>query len=161
MMVRESRETVRGVLSRNVAMGASALAGVALSSMWALDRHVAAVDSQRARMGESGVAQSTINRITESSLRRYMRHRIRLVGGWVITAIAAASWRFIWRLLSKAGAVTNPGFRWYTKRDEKVCPVCGPLHNKTRTLDGNWPDNGEDPPRHPLCRCEIKGKELR
>lgn len=160
-MIRESRETVRGVLSRNVGLGAAALGSMVIASMWSLDRHVAAVDSQRARMIESGVSESTVNRIAGASLRRYVRHRARLVGGWVITAIAAASWRFIWRFLAKMGSMTNLGFRWFTQRDERVCRICGPLHNKTRTLDGNWPDGGEDPPRHSLCRCEIKGEGLR
>ena len=160
-MVRESRDTVRGVISRNSGLPAASVAGLVVSSMWGLDRHVAAVDSQRARMVESGVPASTITRTTEASLRRYVRHRVRLVTGWVITSIAAASWRFIWGLLSKLGIIRNPGFRWRTQRDERVCPVCCPLDKKTRTLDGSWPDGGGDPPRHPICRCEIDGEELR
>lgn len=35
---------------------------------------------------------------------------------------------------------------WQTNRDEMVCPICAPLHNK-RIEDGRLP------PAHPRCRC--------
>jgi len=41
--------------------------------------------------------------------------------------------------------------KWYTKEDERVCPICRPLHEKARG-DG-WT---EPPPAHPNCRCERK-----
>ena len=49
----------------------------------------------------------------------------------------------------------NPGIvsidTWQTNRDDRVCPICGPRHNKKRG-DG-WEDN---PPAHPRCRCWLK-----
>ena len=43
--------------------------------------------------------------------------------------------------------------RWITKRDERVCPVCGPLHN---TGPANWADDfAKGPPAHPRCRCYL------
>jgi hypothetical protein len=43
--------------------------------------------------------------------------------------------------------------RWYTKRDERVCPVCGPLHE---TGPANWADDfAMGPPAHPRCRCYL------
>jgi hypothetical protein len=36
---------------------------------------------------------------------------------------------------------------WQTRNDEKVCPICGPLHNKDVT------DNNLRPPAHVNCRC--------
>lgn len=49
----------------------------------------------------------------------------------------------------------NPGIVaidiWQTNRDDRVCPICGPRHNKKR---GNgWVDN---PPAHPRCRCWLR-----
>ena len=41
--------------------------------------------------------------------------------------------------------------RWWTRDDERVCPVCGPLHRK---LEFEW--HGQFPsgtPAHPECRC--------
>lgn len=38
----------------------------------------------------------------------------------------------------------------YTKRDEKVCPICRPMHGKV--LD----ESDKRPPLHPRCRCERR-----
>lgn len=39
---------------------------------------------------------------------------------------------------------------WQTSRDEKVCPICAPLHNKRQ--GDTW---NEPPPAHVNCRCAI------
>ena len=39
---------------------------------------------------------------------------------------------------------------WLTNRDDRVCPICAPRHNKKRG-DG-WDD---PPPAHPRCRCDT------
>jgi hypothetical protein len=42
---------------------------------------------------------------------------------------------------------------WITKRDERVCPVCGPLHNQPSS---QWADEfAMGPPAHPRCRCYL------
>lgn len=59
---------------------------------------------------------------------------------------------------------------WQTAVDERVCPICGPLHGKTVEIDGNFSLLGESlppgfnpaemifihPPAHPGCRCWLK-----
>jgi len=42
---------------------------------------------------------------------------------------------------------------WITKRDERVCPVCGPLHNQPISQWEN--DFPVGPPAHPRCRCFL------
>lgn len=37
---------------------------------------------------------------------------------------------------------------WQTSNDDRVCPICGPRHNKQR--GEGWTDL---PPAHPRCRC--------
>lgn len=37
---------------------------------------------------------------------------------------------------------------WQTNNDERVCPICGPKHDKPIT-------DGEYPPAHPRCRCWV------
>jgi len=40
------------------------------------------------------------------------------------------------------------GWEWVTARDDRVCPICGPLDGRV------WPiGQGERPPRHVRCRC--------
>lgn len=61
---------------------------------------------------------------------------------------------------------------WQTARDERVCPICGPLHNQVVSIDSSFQLNmlelppelarsGMDflyyqPPAHPNCRCWLK-----
>jgi SPP1 gp7 family putative phage head morphogenesis protein len=47
---------------------------------------------------------------------------------------------------------------WVTGADERVCPICGPMHGQTRALDEPFdtPDGEVDnPPAHPNCRCTM------
>jgi hypothetical protein len=40
---------------------------------------------------------------------------------------------------------------WFTQRDERVCPVCGPLHDQPGTV---WRHRfASGPPAHVRCRC--------
>jgi len=43
---------------------------------------------------------------------------------------------------------------WKTVVDERVCPICGPLHNKVASAIDGFERVGF-PPAHPRCRCWI------
>jgi len=43
--------------------------------------------------------------------------------------------------------------RWKTTRDERVCSVCGPLHNLTIDWEEAFPTGDVMPTNHPNCRC--------
>lgn len=72
-----------------------------------------------------------------------------------------------------SGVVT--GKRWMTARDERVCPICGPMHNKLVSIDNSWQFTAEmlaanptlasvlkqptaiyAPPAHVRCRCWVQ-----
>lgn len=45
---------------------------------------------------------------------------------------------------------------WYTQDDERVCPVCAPLHGTTQDEWGQqFPDG---PPAHVRCRCGLTAR---
>ena len=44
---------------------------------------------------------------------------------------------------------------WRTANDERVCPICGPLHGKTDDAERPDFDGVGIPPAHPRCRCWI------
>ena len=46
------------------------------------------------------------------------------------------------------------GKEWMTAVDERVCPMCGPLHGKIVPLNDTFGGVG-NPPRHVSCRCWI------
>lgn len=41
---------------------------------------------------------------------------------------------------------------WQTANDEKVCPICGPNHDKP---EREWTQVSGPPPAHPNCRCWV------
>jgi len=48
-------------------------------------------------------------------------------------------------------------YRWRAVADERVCPICGPLHNTTvaKGAGFRWGNGAGYPPAHPNCRCQI------
>lgn len=44
---------------------------------------------------------------------------------------------------------------WRTAADERVCPICGPLHKKRATLGSPFEGRHDNPPAHPRCRCWV------
>jgi len=47
---------------------------------------------------------------------------------------------------------------WMTAADERVCPVCNPLHQTPRRVWSRVIPGG--PPAHPRCRCILRGQRL-
>jgi len=48
---------------------------------------------------------------------------------------------------------------WYTQADERVCPVCAPLHGKKQDVwEQQFPSG---PPAHVRCRCGLEAKAKR
>lgn len=45
------------------------------------------------------------------------------------------------------------GLQWVTVLDERVCPICRPLHGTRRTVNGVYPGGLQSPAAHPRCRC--------
>ena len=44
---------------------------------------------------------------------------------------------------------------WNTAKDERVCPICGPLNGERKPVDGTFTGGLSGPPAHPNCRCWI------
>jgi hypothetical protein len=73
--------------------------------------------------------------------------------------------QYAWMWLQDKGRLSQKAQKiWITARDERVCPVCGPLHGKKVpvseqfvTKDGSfW-----TPGLHPNCRCKVRLLEHR
>jgi len=46
--------------------------------------------------------------------------------------------------------------QWWTNNDDRVCPICGPLHEEVVDIDENFVSLGveyQQPPAHVFCRC--------
>lgn len=42
---------------------------------------------------------------------------------------------------------------WFTNNDDRVCQICGPVHNEEVDYDKNFSNGLFNPPGHPRCRC--------
>lgn len=45
--------------------------------------------------------------------------------------------------------------RWFTNRDDLVCPICEPLDGAEVDIDEDFDDGIDAPPAHPGCRCWV------
>jgi SPP1 gp7 family putative phage head morphogenesis protein len=45
---------------------------------------------------------------------------------------------------------------WQTSLDERVCPVCAPMHGMISFLGIGFPNGIKNPPAHPRCRCWLR-----
>lgn len=48
---------------------------------------------------------------------------------------------------------------WLTGADERVCSVCGPLHETRAPLNSNFDGGRDRPTAHPGCRCTLLFEE--
>lgn len=81
------------------------------------------------------------------------QQRARLIASTETTRAYAQGNQLAWQ---ESGVVNEK--QWKTSVDERVCPICGPLHNKKAPLIGSFEASGEttdNPPAHPHCRCWI------
>jgi len=58
-------------------------------------------------------------------------------------------------VVDAGGFESAPEKVWRTQKDERVCPICGPLHEQRTWLDGAFENGSTLPPAHPRCRCVV------
>lgn len=78
------------------------------------------------------------------------RRRAELIASTEVTRAYAEGNRMTWR---ESGVVDER--EWRASADERVCPVCGPLHKKRAALEASFDGGVDNPPAHPRCRCWI------
>jgi hypothetical protein len=66
----------------------------------------------------------------------------------------------VWMWLTRHGKISKNATKvWLTAKDERVCPLCGPLHGMKVPLVEKFPvGTGAlwTPGVHPNCRCEVR-----
>lgn len=67
--------------------------------------------------------------------------------------------QIMWMYQVQHGSLPESAERvWVTRRDELVCPVCGPMHKVVVPITEQFKtDSGKfwSPPLHPRCRCDV------
>jgi len=92
--------------------------------------------------------QRTMEDLTNSIARLFGPQRAQAIAVTEITRAASAAEAQYQQELTGLGVQYQE--IWYTSRDDRVCPICGPRHNKPR--GEVWT---EPPPAHVNCRCVV------
>ncbi len=74
-------------------------------------------------------------------------NRAEMIGVTETTRVFVESQR-----IAEANNPFTVAFRWYTVADERVCPICGPMHGQVRRKQDGY-SGGVDIPAHVRCRC--------
>lgn len=93
----------------------------------------------------------TLADLTELLIPAFGEYRARMIAVTEITRAYAQAASMYQALLRDMGLEFVR--TWRTNRDEKVCPICGPLDGQPeRVWAAEFPDG---PPAHPNCRCMV------
>lgn len=103
-------------------------------------------------------------RMVDAQERRIKTARVKSIVRNETAQAFAAGKREAWRRMKSMGEISPYAVRvWRTHKDERTCPVCGPLHGRRASIDEGrtyrlgTPDlpTGfmEGPPAHVNCRC--------
>lgn len=124
---------------------ANAHSGTAISGITATS--LAVTRSSIAAWVENGEPLSALVRELEPF---FGRSRADLIASTEVTRAYARANREAYRAAGVVGKM-----RWNTANDERVCPVCGPLHGTEVDLDAGFSFPDGVPPAHPRCRCMV------
>lgn len=77
--------------------------------------------------------------------------RIEAIAITEVTRLFAKGSILIW-----AASGIIPEIEWVTSLDERVCPICAPLHGRKIKIWEEFLPGVPSPPVHPRCRCWVK-----
>ncbi len=113
-------------------------------------------------LGDTPLLRAGIDADVENLARRLRRNRARAIADNETQRAIQAGERIWWNCAISEGEVDGDRVvkRWFTLRDDDVCPICEPLDGQviplTDSFDGQW----SEPPAHFSCRCFIEYREL-
>ena len=124
-------------------------------------RDAQAVDNLRAGMRAQGVPAGTANRRAKEYADRLLDARALIIARTEITDAIETGRQELWEQAVEAGLLARKHIWriWVTHEDDRVCPICRPLHGSRARLGGTFSKGGQSslrPPAHPNCRCSVE-----
>lgn len=168
----ETRRSIRRILGRvrsdaispeNAAQRISRQVGLTTRQARSLELFEEGLIRQRIPTPEADVqrVRETIAQDVENARQRMVRDRSRLIVENEVQLGVQEGERLFWEEAIKAGE-TRPDLllkRWFTVQDERVCPICAPLHGQIVAFDASFSSLGFlglSPPAHLRCRCFLE-----
>ncbi|MEM5774739.1 MAG: phage minor head protein, partial [Anaerolineaceae bacterium] len=85
----------------------------------------------------------------------YSERRARLIAVTEITNAYAAGEQMAGDALAEQFPGVPVVKTWWTNQDDRVCPVCGPVHGQTVDINDAFSNGRQKPSAHPGCRCWV------
>lgn len=121
------------------------------------ERSAAAVLRHRKRLEAPGeLTPRQIERAVRIKARALRNLRARRIVDTELARAANEAGLEIVKLAIADGLIQDARKVWYTREDERVCKVCGPLHEVSRRVSSSFPGGHVAPPAHPSCRCLLR-----
>lgn len=157
-----SRRAIQAIISDMIAQGGSArraarqireVIGLTTPQSKALIR-------QRAAMEAAGVTKDVIERTLATRANKMLDERAFSIARNESFIATSQGRQMYWNQLVDRGVLDPKTLRkWITAEDERVCPICRPMHNQVRGLNESFA-KGEGgttrtTPAHVTCRCSV------
>lgn len=103
---------------------------------------------------------ATINKLSSGYAERLLTYRANMIARTEVAKAVSWGQNAFWHDMYQQGYLPESTQRiWLTAKDERVCPVCGPMHRVAVGLWEPW-DTGKGqvqtpPESHPMCRCTM------
>ena len=116
--------------------------------------------NQRAAMTEAGATKAVIERTLAVRAERMLGERAFAIARNESFIAVAQGRQMYWDQLVDREILDPTTLRkWITAEDERVCPICRPMHNQVRGLNESFAKGGGGTtlttPAHVTCRCSV------
>jgi len=109
-------------------------------------------------LSESAQVIDDTERSREIAQQAFTDERAQRIGITEIT-MALAAGALLYQAIVRTRHNVEIELLWFTQEDERVCPVCAPLHATTQEVWSQQFPSG--PPAHVRCRCGITARRKR
>jgi DNA topoisomerase-1 len=124
-------------------------------------RDTNAVDNYKATLAQKGLRLGDISRLSKAYSKKLRQARANVIARTEIQTAISAARQAVWKHeVSKGNIPKDAQRKWVTHKDERLCPVCRPMHGRKVPVVGGIYKSARGPqksvswpPMHPNCRC--------
>lgn len=153
----QANDTLQGVLLRGLQEGVplEILAQRIRDAQYLLDRQARQLEALAASLALQGVPVTRRQRRLAQIAAQQRRMRASTIALVLIVTLVTATILLLLNEAIRQGVIAGYRLTWWTKRDERVCVFCGPLHGVSVPQGEKFPGGLDGPPAHPRCRCRL------